>query len=95
MSKTTEAFSRIKIDALLEDAGWTLTDGVSVLFEHTLPDGHGLTMYSVTGLVGLWRRLRPSAPALTLSRHRTKGVTTPSNSMFRSSSCRTERRCAS
>ncbi len=39
MSGTTEAFSRVKIDALLRDAGWNLTDGSSVLFEHTLPDG--------------------------------------------------------
>ena len=39
MSQTTEAFSRVKIDALLTDAGWNLTDGVSVLFEHALPDG--------------------------------------------------------
>ena len=39
MSRTTEAFSRVKIDALLKDAGWNLTDGVSVLFEHGLPDG--------------------------------------------------------
>ncbi|MDE0527449.1 MAG: DEAD/DEAH box helicase family protein [Truepera sp.] len=38
MSKTTEAFSRTKIDALLKDASWTITDGVSVLFEYTLPD---------------------------------------------------------
>ncbi len=38
MSQTTEAFSRVKIDELLKDAGWNLTDGVSVLFEHTLPD---------------------------------------------------------
>ena len=39
MSQTTEAFSRVKIDALLKDAGWNLTDGVSVLFEHALADG--------------------------------------------------------
>ena len=39
MSGTTEAFARVKIDKLLEDAGWNLTDGVSVLFEHALPDG--------------------------------------------------------
>ncbi len=39
MSPTTEAFSRVKIDELLKDAGWKLTDGVSVLFEHALPDG--------------------------------------------------------
>ena len=39
MSDTTEAFARVRIDALLEDAGWDLTDGSSVLFEHALPDG--------------------------------------------------------
>ena len=39
MTRTTEAFSRVRIDALLADAGWSLTDGTSVLFEHALPDG--------------------------------------------------------
>jgi len=39
MIGTTEAFSRARIDALLKGAGWNPTDGVSVLFEHTLPDG--------------------------------------------------------
>ncbi len=39
MSGTTEAFARVRIDALLKDAGWNLTDGASVLFEHALPDG--------------------------------------------------------
>ncbi len=39
MSGTTEAFARVKIDALLKDAGWDLTDGMSVLFEHVLADG--------------------------------------------------------
>ena len=39
MSGTTEAFARVKIDALLKDAGWNLTDGSSVLFEHALLDG--------------------------------------------------------
>ncbi len=39
MNRTTEAFARVKIDALLTDAGWNLTDGSSVLFEHALPDG--------------------------------------------------------
>ena len=38
MSDTTEAFARVKIDDLLKDAGWNLTDGSSVLFEHALPD---------------------------------------------------------
>ena len=36
---TTEAVSRVKIDALLKDAGWNLTNGTSVLFEHALGDG--------------------------------------------------------
>ena len=35
----SEAFSRVKIDALLRDAGWALDDGTSVLYEYTLPDG--------------------------------------------------------
>lgn len=39
MSSTTEAFARVKIDSLLKDVGWNLTDGSSVLFEHALPDG--------------------------------------------------------
>ena len=39
MSGTTEAFARVKIDALLKDASWNLTDGLSVLFEHALSDG--------------------------------------------------------
>ena len=39
MTGTTEAFSRVRIDALLADAGWNLTDGTSVLFEHVLGDG--------------------------------------------------------
>ena len=39
MSGTTEALARVKIDALLKDAGWNLTDGSSVLFEHAFPDG--------------------------------------------------------
>ncbi|MYH56641.1 MAG: hypothetical protein F4145_01200, partial [Boseongicola sp. SB0675_bin_26] len=39
MSRKTEAFARVRIDALLVDAGWDLADESSVLFEHTLPDG--------------------------------------------------------
>ena len=39
MTATTEAFARVKIDALLKDSGWNLTDGVSILFEYVLPDG--------------------------------------------------------
>lgn len=33
-----EAFARVKIDQLLRDAGWTLTDGHSVRFEYPLDD---------------------------------------------------------
>jgi type I restriction enzyme, R subunit len=33
---TNEAFARAKIDALLTDVGWKLTDGVSVRFEHPI-----------------------------------------------------------
>ena len=39
MPQTTEAFSRVKIDAQLRDVGWTLDDGISVHFEYTLSDG--------------------------------------------------------
>jgi len=35
----TEAFSRAVIDAQLGDAGWKITDGVSVRFEYPLSDG--------------------------------------------------------
>jgi type I restriction enzyme R subunit len=34
-----EAFARVKIDRLLRDADWTLTDGRSVRFEYPLDDG--------------------------------------------------------
>lgn len=39
MSRATEAFSRVRIDRLLSDVGWPLTDGTSVHFEYALPDG--------------------------------------------------------
>ena len=39
MSRTTQAFARVKIDALQRVAGWELTDGVRVRFECALPDG--------------------------------------------------------
>lgn len=34
-----EAFSRVVIDAQLNDVGWKLTDGQSVRYEYQLPDG--------------------------------------------------------
>jgi len=39
MAKQTEAFSRVVIDAQLSDAAWNLTDGRSVRYEYTLPNG--------------------------------------------------------
>ena len=36
---TNEAFARVKIDQLLRDAEWRLTDGRSVRFEYVLDDG--------------------------------------------------------
>jgi type I restriction enzyme R subunit len=36
---TNEAFARIKIDRLLHDTGWRLTDGISVRYEYPLDDG--------------------------------------------------------
>ncbi|MBU3888583.1 DEAD/DEAH box helicase family protein [Methylosinus sp. KRF6] len=36
---TNEAFARVKIDQLLKDAEWRLTDGRSVRFEYPLDDG--------------------------------------------------------
>jgi type I restriction enzyme R subunit len=36
---TNEAFARIKIDQLLKDTDWHLTDGISVRYEYPLDDG--------------------------------------------------------
>lgn len=36
---SNEAFARVKVDRLLKDAGWRLTDGLSVRFEYPLDDG--------------------------------------------------------
>ena len=36
---TNEAFARVKVDQLLKDARWRLTDGHSVRFEYALDDG--------------------------------------------------------
>ena len=36
---TNEAFARVKIDQLLKDAEWKLSDGHSVRFEYPLDDG--------------------------------------------------------
>ena len=39
MIETTEVFSRLKVDGLLKDAGWTLTDVVRGHFGRALPSG--------------------------------------------------------
>ena len=36
---SNEAFSRVHIDSRLKDVGWNLSDGQSVRYEYTLPDG--------------------------------------------------------
>lgn len=35
----TEAFARTLIDAQLKDQNWSISDGISVRYEYTLPDG--------------------------------------------------------
>ena len=50
MSRTTQAFARVTIDALQRVAGWDLTDGVRVRFECALPDGTQ-SDYVLCGLV--------------------------------------------
>lgn len=39
MTGGNEAFSRVKIDAMLRDVGWQIDDGHSVRYEYMLPDG--------------------------------------------------------
>jgi len=39
MPRTTEAFSRVKIDAMLKDVGWQIDDRITVRFEYVLSDG--------------------------------------------------------
>ena len=35
----TEAFARTLIDAQIKDQGWKISDGISVRYEYTLPNG--------------------------------------------------------
>ena len=39
MAKQTEAFARTLIDAQLGDQHWQISDGTSVRYEYTLPNG--------------------------------------------------------
>lgn len=60
-----EAFARIKIDQLLKDAEWHLTDGRSVRYEYPLDDG-GKADYVLFDRQGARSRCwRPRAPAST------------------------------
>ena len=54
MSAKTEAVSRVESDALLRDTGWRLTDGSSVLYEHTLADGTRSDYVLCDRQVGRW-----------------------------------------
>ena len=38
-NRQNEAFSRVHIDSRLKEVGWNLSDGQSVRYEYTLPDG--------------------------------------------------------
>ena len=62
-SVTNEAFARVKIDQLLRDTDWKLTDGRSVRFEYPLDDG-GKADYALFDRQGrALAVLRPRAPA--------------------------------
>ena len=60
MSGTTEAFSRVKIDALQRVASWILTDGVNSVSNTRCRTAHSPTASSETGPGVLWRHLKPS-----------------------------------
>ena len=55
MSGTNEAFSRVRIDAQLEDQGWEVLDTNSVRFEYVLQITPGQITYSATATVAPWR----------------------------------------
>ena len=65
MSGTTEAFSRIKIDALPKDAGREFTDEVRSASNVRCRTVHGPITSSATGPGAPWRCLKPSVSALT------------------------------
>ena len=62
MRAKTEARSRVTIDALPQDAGWNLTDGSSVLYEQTLPEGMRSTMSWATARADRWRLPKRFSP---------------------------------
>ena len=64
MTGTTEAYSRVKIDSLLGDAGWDLTDATSV---HSVRAGRPFTRIAMASIPP-----SPPPPTKTLS---TKSLT--------------------
>ena len=82
----TEAFSRVKVDALLRDVGWNMTDGRSVRFEYVLSDGTKADYVLCDRLAGQRPWLRPSEPRSTHGKPRGRRPLTPGNFKCRSSS---------
>ena len=65
MSRTTQAFARVKIDALQRVAGWELTRGEHP-FRTRTAERHSVRLRPLwTGPGVLWRHLKPSVPAPT------------------------------
>ena len=60
MSGTTEAFSRVKIDALPRDAGREFTEGTMSASNARCRTVHSPIASSATGPVAPWRCLKPS-----------------------------------
>lgn len=69
-----EAFARVKIEQLLKDADWTLTDGRSVRFEYPLDDG-GKADYALFDRQGRARAvLEAKSTSVNLSSGEAQGV---------------------
>ncbi|MCA1524275.1 DEAD/DEAH box helicase family protein [Bradyrhizobium yuanmingense] len=70
---TNEAFARVKIDQLLRDANWHLTDGLSVRYEYPLDDG-GKADYALFDRQGrALAVLEAKSTSVTLSAGETQG----------------------
>ena len=64
MASRTEAFARAKIDALLKEVDWSITDGTSVHFEYARSDGTRAGFVLCDRRGRLMRRCSRSAPTL-------------------------------
>ena len=95
MSGTTEAFTQVKIDALLKDTGWNLTDGSSMLFEHALPDSTQADYLLCDRQDRPMAALEAKQASIDPIAAKTRAGTMPNNSACRSSSCRTTRKYGS